>query len=291
MIKVSTSLLAAALMCMPAIPTFAQITQFKIIDDGGSGPYPAIAATEESLSDYVVYRPRDLATAAHQGTLPVLVFGNGACVDNSSEYERTLTEIASQGYVIVAIGALQLGGERETKNTAASMLIDALNWLGKRASQTGNDYYHNINLKKVGVMGHSCGGAQTLSVSNDPRVSTSILFNAGMGDMNMAGANSDSLKQLHAPLLYIIGGPLDIAHANAVLDYERIQTLPVAFADLAEGGHSGTFAEPNGGSFSKVSLAWLDWQLKNQHQYAPLFLNGELPHIFNGWSVKAKNFN
>lgn len=289
MIKILITAVAASLV---SITASAQIIQSKIIDKGGSGPYPAIAATERTLTDYVVYRPKDLQAASNkEGPLPVLAFGNGGCMDSSITHERLLSEVASHGYVIVAIGALQLNGEREVKSTPSSMLVDAMDWLEQRAGDKGSDYYNRIDLQRLGVMGQSCGGAQVLVAAKDKRVRTSVMFNAGIGDMTMAGANADSLKHLHAPILYVIGGPEEVAHPNAGLDYDRLQHVPVVFADLADGGHMGTFAEAYGGSFTKVTLAWLDWQLKQQAQYAPLFLDGKLATTYDGWSVKAKNFN
>jgi hypothetical protein len=139
-------------------------------------------------------------------------------------------------------------------------------------------------------MGQSCGGAQVVYAAADPRVKTSVMFNSGMGEMTMAGADKESLKKLHAPIVYIIGGPSDVAFANAQLDYERINHIPVAFADLGTAGHMGTFGEEFGGSFSRVALAWLDWQFKGKGPGAKIFLNSELA-AFPGWTVKAKNFS
>lgn len=282
----------SAVLLTIAAPAMAQIIQSQTIDEGGSGPYPAIAATEKSLPNYVVYRPKNLSQAvAAEGPLPALVFGNGGCMDSSIPHERLLSDIASYGYVIIAIGALQITGERQVKSTPSSMLVDAMDWLQAYTTDKKSAYHGHINLQRLGAMGQSCGGAQVLYASADTRVRTSVMFNSGIGDMTMAGANAESLKQLHAPILYVIGGPSEVAHPNAILDYERLQQVPVAFADLEEGGHMGTFAEPYGGSFSRVTLAWLNWQLKNQAQYAPLFLDGQLATTYTGWSVTAKNFN
>ena len=70
----------------------------KVIDDGGSGMFKAIAVKEEGLPDFVIYRPKDfMYTHARQGAVPILLFGNGGCSDTSIGYERMLTEIASHG--------------------------------------------------------------------------------------------------------------------------------------------------------------------------------------------------
>jgi len=269
----------------------AQVINQKVVDGGGSGPYSAIAATEATLPDYVVYRPDDIAAAAAaEGGLPVLAFANGGCSNTSITHERVLSEIASHGYLVVAIGALQMTrGERESAATEATMLTDALDWLADRNADPDSEYREHVALDRIALGGQSCGGAQILAVAADPRIDTYVMFNSGMGDMSMAGASAESLESVHGPIVYIIGGPSDVAFANAEGDYERIDEVPVAFADLTEGGHMGTFGEEYGGSFAHMALAWLDWQLKGEDDGAPIFLEGDLAE-FSGWTMKSKNF-
>jgi hypothetical protein len=114
------------------------------------------------------------------------------------------------------------------------------------------------------------------------------MFNSGIGNMTMAKADKESLLKLHAPIVYIIGGPSDIAYANAEIDYERITHVPVAVTNL-DAGHMGTFGEEFGGAFSRMALAWLDWQFKGRQANAAVFVKNELTN-FPGWTVKSKNF-
>lgn len=66
-----------ALLLLSTI-SYGQVIISKIVDDGGSGQYKAIAATEESLADFVVYRPENIAEAVkNEGKSPVLVWTNG----------------------------------------------------------------------------------------------------------------------------------------------------------------------------------------------------------------------
>lgn len=272
-------------------PGSTGVIKKKIIDEGGTGLYKAVACVEKSLPDYVVYRPADLVFAAEkEGKLPVLVFANGGCSDTSITHEKMLSEVASHGYVVIAIGSMQMDiKDREHKSTPSSMLTDAINWIEKESRNADSEYFNRVDINKIAAGGQSCGGAQALSVASDPRIKNYMMFNSGMGDMEMAGASKKSLKNLHAPIIYIIGGPSDIAYENAQKDYERIsKKIPVAFADLTEGGHMGTFPQIFGGSFSKMALAWLDWQLKGK-DYSAIFLQSELSG-FPGWTMKTKNF-
>ena len=80
----------------------------------------------------------------------------------------------------------------------------------------------------------------------------------------------DILQKLHQPVIYINGGEKDIAYANGMDDFEKIEKVPVAMTNL-DVGHGGTYAQPNGGEFAKVALAWLKWQLKGDETAAKMF--------------------
>lgn len=270
---------------------YAQVTKTKVIDNGGSGNYTSIAVTEKSLPDFVVYRPENIQKVAmQQGKLPILVWANGGCMNSSIHQERLLSELASHGYIIVAIGALQMTiEEREHEPTPEDELLKALDWIAKQARKKGSDYYNNVDLDKIAAGGHSCGGAQTLRIAYDQRIKTYLILNAGMGNMTMAGASSESLQTLHAPIIYMIGGKSDIAYENAILDYNRINHVPVAFANHTTAGHGATFSEQYGGSFAQMTIDWLDWQFKNKDN-SDIFLNNDLSNYL-GWSIKAKGFN
>lgn len=270
---------------------FSQIVQTKTIDEGGSGPYEAIAVSEKSLPDFVVYRPKDIKTAVEgEGKLPVMVFGNGACANTSITHEKLLSEIASHGYIVIAIGALKMANDPHFESTEAKLLIDALDWISQQAGNSKSDYYQGIDTKKIASGGQSCGGAQVMATANDERIKTYLMFNSGMGDMSMAGASSISLQSLNGPVIYIVGGEADIATANALLDYDRINSVPVAFTNMLEGDHGGTFHKKYGGSFARMAINWLDWQLKGDDEKASVFLKSD-SSTFPGWDIKTKNFN
>jgi len=284
------SLLILAVLFTNVFVGSAQGIKEKVIDGCGRGPYKAIAVSEETLPGFAVYRPQNIQEAVKkEGRLPVMVWANGACVNSSVEHERFLTEIASHGYVIVAIGDLQMTSEaRANKSTPDTMLLTAINWMEKHAKEKGNDYYANVDLGKIAAGGMSCGGAQTLRVAADSRIKTYMIFNSGMGDMTMAGASTKSLENLHGKIIYIIGGETDIAYANAVMDYDRIKHVPVVFANLPGIGHGGTYAQEYGGSFAQMAIDWLDWQFKGK-DHSALFLKNDLSK-YPGWTMKAKNF-
>lgn len=263
----------------------------KIIDEGGSGPYKAEAIAETSLPGFVVYRPADIpAAVTREGALPLLVFANGGCNDTSLPHERLLNDVASYGYIVIALGEMQDSiSDRELHKSPNSDMIKAIDWAEAQNAKKGSPYFGNIDMEYVALGGQSCGGAQVLANAADPRVKTYLMVNSGMGDIQMADASKENLKNLHGPVLYLIGGEGDIAYGNAVKDYDRIDNVPVAFANQVRVGHGGTFHEPYGGSFSPMVRSWLGWQFKDKRSEIDVFLRNSLKD-FPDYTMKAKNF-
>ncbi len=269
----------------------AQVLKSKTVDDGGSGMFKSVAVKEKTMKDFVIYRPKDLMHAhARCGDLPVLLFGNGGCSDTNIGYERMLSDVASHGYIVVAIGEMQDKRlDRKEGRSESSELTRGLDLLLKLNRTKGTDYYHFIDTTRIAAAGHSCGGAQVLCNASDPRLKTYLILNAGMGDMEMAGASRASLSKLHAPVLYIVGGPSDVAFVNAQKDFGRISHVPVCLANHPASGHGGTYHDQYGGDYGRLVTAWLDWHLKDKKENASLFLK-ESPEGYAGWETKSKNF-
>ena len=263
----------------------------KVIDEGGSGPYKAEAVSESTLPDFTIYRPADLlGTVTQNGPLPLIVFANGACNDTSLPYERMLSDLSSYGYLVVALGEMQDSiTDRELHKSPTEDMIRAIDWAESQNKDADSPYFKKIDMEYVGLAGHSCGGAQVLANCADERVKTCILFNSGMGEMEMAGASKESLKNLHCPILYILGGDTDIAYKNALADYGRIDNVPVAFANQLRVGHDGTFHDQYGGSYSRMLRAWLSWQFKDQRNNIDIFLRNRM-NEFPDYTMMAKNF-
>ena len=292
-----TLLAAGVLTIVPMSATAAdtindQVTRQKEVENGGSGRYRAIVVSEKTLPKFTVYRPRNVQFAARrEGPLPILIWCNGACSGSSLDYERLLNEMASHGYVIVAIGTFRMSSsDPEDNGSSEKMVVDAINWLVKQEKQATSDYYHAINVKNIALSGHSCGGAQAIANCSNSRVKTLLIMNAGMGNgVNMGGASPQTLNSLHCPVIYMTGGTSDVAYENAKVDYGKVKK-PVVWADLSNAGHGGTYWDPYGGQFAKLALKWMDWHLKGYKQNARIFLKPDLKGFSDNWSVKNRNF-
>jgi len=276
---------------------FAAETARRTVEDGGTGAYPAVMVTEDTIATHTVFRPTDLSAFGDERKLPVIAWGNGACANSPWEHVNFLSEIASHGYLVVAIGPMPPveGRPGRTGPTQSSMMLDAIHWAIAQNAAADSVYAGKIDTTSIAVAGMSCGGLQTLEVAPDPRVKTvlvcnsGILPNPGAGMGGMPALTKDHLAKLHSPTLYLLGGETDIAYGNGMDDFERINHVPV-FVGNIDVGHGGTYGQPHGGDYAIVATAWLDWQLKGDAEAAKMFVGtpGGVAQM-DGWVVGKKN--
>ena len=272
---------------------------FVVIEDGGTGPHPAVATEARTLPGMTLFRPRDLSAFGDEKKLPVLLWGNGACANTTFEHKNFLNEIASHGYLIVAIGLLDEIHERgagSRQKTKSSQLLTGLDLILAENKSAESIYFGKIDVSMVAAMGMSCGGLQVIEISGDPRISTTVVCNSGVLPTpsplpGMPALGKEILKEFHAPVLYLMGGPKDIAYDNAMDDFKRVDHVPIVMTNLNV-GHAGTYARPHGGEYTPVALAWLDWQLKGKEKASKMFM-GENSTLARDaeWTVETKNFN
>ncbi|PDP84534.1 alpha/beta hydrolase [Glycomyces fuscus] len=243
----------------------------------GTGPYDAEYVTTLRLRDHTVYRPVDLPEGER---LPVVAWGNGACRADGTWFENILTEFASHGFLVIANG--RPGG---TGRTDPEMLTEAVDWAIEENGRLFSEYRGHIDTDSIAVMGQSCGGLETYEVADDPRIDTTVLWNSGL----LTDRDNDLLEDLHAPVAYFTGGPDDIAYENALDDYGRLPRGLPAFIGHLDVGHYGTFAEPNGGEYGRVGVAWLRWQLKGDQQARREFVGEDCGLCSTEWDTDSKN--
>ncbi|UVO54379.1 hypothetical protein [Sphingomonas sp. SUN039] len=261
---------------------------------GGTGRFKAEMRSEPSLPTHTIYAPRDLKAA---GKLPVIVWGNGACANAGNRFQFFLTEIASHGYAIVAVGPVGPDwlatnqsrtppgspppppappGSRK-QETKAPQLIDGLEWALKENARPGSRYYGRLDPSRLAVMGQSCGGLQAIwAASNDTRFKTLIVWNSGTfpdgaPPLDGADATKENLKRLHLPVAWISGDERDVAFKNSNADFDRVEGIRAMRLWGAGIGHGGTYREPGGGRFAQIGAAWLDWQLKGDAKAGRMF--------------------
>jgi predicted alpha/beta-hydrolase family hydrolase len=244
-----------------------------------------------------VFRPKDLSALGEKLKLPLVVWGNGACANSPWEHVNFLSEVASHGFLVVAIGPMPAEGQRGGPGgpNKSPLLLNAIDWALAQNSDKASRYFQKLDTNKIAVAGMSCGGLQALEVAPDKRTATAMIFNSGIlpnpgaGRGGMPTLTKEHLAKLHTPTLYVLGGEKDIAYRNGMDDVRRINHVPIFAANLHV-GHGGTYGKPHGGEFAKVATAWLQWQLRADKEAAKMFV-GEPCGLAkqDGWRVEKKN--
>jgi hypothetical protein len=257
----------------------------------GSGPYPATREEPASLPTHTIYRPADLTRTPR---LPILLWANGGCRNTSVEFTRFLGELASHGYLVVAVGRSTIpflvirgsiaavAGQKDSSGNLyvmldASYLNKGLDWAIAENSRAGSPLYGKLDTGKVATMGQSCGGPQALVAAHDPRVTTVLALNssfptvASPGMTGVAPSTNWTADKLTIPAALFNGGPADSGYLGAEQTYKALaSTLPALKASLTSVGHTGAYPMPEL-RYTHAVLAWLDWTLKRDTTAATNF--------------------
>lgn len=252
------------------------------------------------LPGYTVYRPSDLKGDAH-GKLPVVVWSNGGCAATNDSHLYFLTQLAAHGFVVVAYGAPQVhsspGGLAEE-----GRLSSAIDWAFSPPEKGGPTYFNRLDARKIATAGHSCGGIDAIwTGANDDRVKTIVSMNSGCFPGTSAGGLSgplavcrDDLRALDSPVMFIAGGPMDVAYNNSLESFNLVATVPAVLASHETAGHSGFFGSaPRTVQLQAVQavVEWLDGTL-NGNAESLSFLVGPDPVLgqLDGWTVESTGF-
>ena len=92
---------AFIVMCIIALVAAAAPAQTK---RDGSGPYAVIIEGDPGIPGQTIYRPEKLSEFSKKNPLPIFAWGNGACMNSNTMYAPFLADIASNGFLVVAIG-------------------------------------------------------------------------------------------------------------------------------------------------------------------------------------------
>jgi dienelactone hydrolase len=294
----------------------------------GTGQYPAVAESREDLRSHTIYRPQNMPesplpvlvwgnggcsdnglshsiflreVASHGYYIIALGYARSEPAPRPQNGQPAARPPGPPPGAAPAAGPGQRRGQiggggqlpldpTETDATVVAQMDMALAWAYAMNELSSSELQGHLDMTRIGVAGHSCGGLQTIKYSADPRVKTSMIFDSGVynvpGGMSRVKVGKFDLYSLHGPVAYITGGPTDQAHPNALDDASRLTHVPV-FLGWLPVGHGGTFSRPNGGDWAKIAVNWLDWQLKGDADAGEWFVGEDCGYCTDAeWNVE-----
>lgn len=241
--------------CTPSTPYNTNVS--------GTGTHKVIVETnaDPGIKEGTIFRPEDLGSGKNY---PIFVWGEGACALDGLGNSAAMAEIASHGYFVIADGTPKGSGSRPMNMSNLEEMgrpaLAYVSWIIAENRKPCSAYYQSIDTSKIGANGFSCGGLFAMGTAADPRITTWGLNSSGSFSDNAALWN-----KVHTPVL-IVEGKTDAtgAYTNGLRDFNGISPLghTVMFFSHNTFGHGGDLWSANGGEFTKIDLAWLNWWLK-----------------------------
>jgi hypothetical protein len=251
--------------------------------------FPVVREGAHGDGRYTVFRPSDPRAAGR--ALPVLAFGNGACAHTDNrEVTRALTFIASKGVVVVDTGSVDGSPNGVPSGSPIpSLLTDAITWAEREQGRSGSPLSQRLDLTRVATAGHSCGGLEALVAGQDRRVSAVVSLDSGLFADGSFGYSRSELRKLHTPVLFLDGGPSDIAHDNTRANYDLV-TVPAVLAEQPQAGHVGFITGDQMAEGMTAVVHFLDMVLNGNQTARAYVLSPSGLAARPPWTVASKNF-
>ncbi|MDT8397760.1 MAG: hypothetical protein RQ899_04010 [Pseudomonadales bacterium] len=257
------------------------------------GPYTTMTEGAFASERHILFRPAELSAFPARDTLPVLVWGNGGCAINNPRYGEYLGTIASHGFLVLTTASV--AGDEQSRRQTADDLLAAIAWAETENTRAGSPLQGRIDTAHVAVMGQSCGGFLSVGLGTDPRVGTIGVFNSGVSAPDPNGpagtlATTDSLAQLHGPVLFINGGEVDFMYGPSRANFDLVKHVPAFYGARDNAGHTATMYHPGGGEFANVASNWLRYQFKGDAEAGKMFVGAQCSLCTNpNWETAAKS--
>ncbi len=257
----------------------------------GSGPHDVIVETnsDPGIKEGTIFRPADLGGSEQY---PIFVWGEGGCSQDGLSNATAMAEIASHGYFVIADGTPNGSGnrvmDRSSLEAMGAPLIAYIDWAIAENQKPCSAYYHSLDTTKLASNGFSCGGLMSQGTVTDPRIIT-----WGVTSSGMAGAVQAFYDTIHTPVLFVEGGADDIAYDGGLEGYEKVSELNVPVLWFSKAlGHGGDLFQADGGDFTRINLAWLNWWLKGDETATGkgLLVGPDCPYCGDSaWEVMSTN--
>lgn len=256
----------------------------------GSGPHQVIVETnsEPGIREGTIFRPAELGEGERY---PIFVWGQGGCSRKGFDAEAAMAQIASHGYFVVADG--DPGGSEPNRalGGGGDVLLRYIDWIQGENEKPCSAYHQAIDTEKVAANGFSCGGLMAAGTAADPRMTT-----WGHTSSGSFSVDQNFYSSIHSPVIIITGTADSLgAHENGQRDYDNISKrndIPVMMFAKVGADHGGDLWAQNGGHFTRISLAWLNWWLKGDETATGkgMLVGGSCPYCTdNTWIISSAN--
>ena len=273
-----------------ATPIAALLTLGSASTSASAADPAVIKESAANLPGFNVYRP---AAAPKGAKLPVIVWANGGCVRADATWTTLFERWARAGCFVVTVS--QLPGAAATARSTPEDQAAALDWAVKENSSAASPYRGVLDTSRLAVAGNSCGGITALTVaSRDRRLkSVFVLSGSSVGPGQKVEAAQPIMSKVSAPVLYVVGGPEDVATGPARMDYDL---LPKGGAGVvvnrSSADHRTVSTDPGMlRDAAEISLTWFNATLKGDRAARKTLTSSICAGCDSKtWSVKSKNF-
>lgn len=225
-------------------------------------------ATAEKWAKYEVYYPTALESGSEK--YPVIVVANGSGV-RASRYPAVFQHYASWGFIVI-------GNEHDT-SYAGDSADASLEYLIQANDDPNSVLYQKVDLKNVGIVGHSQGGVGTFAaITAQPH---SDMYKAAV---SLSPVPEESAKTIHwdydpsnisIPVMILAGTENDTISADQLKElYSHISS------DKVMAIHSGMNHPQMLYTADGYVTAWFMWQLQGDDEAAKAFV-GETPELLS----------
>lgn len=232
-----------------------------------------------------IYRPMDLDATGEP--LPVIVWANGGCYRSDFTWAPLFERWAAGGFVVLALTEHPVNGPLAV--TSAAEQGELIDWAFAQADAEGI-YKGKLDKERIVAAGNSCGGVTALGMTaQEDRVGAVFVLS---GSSAFAGADTAVMSAIKVPVGYVVGGPEDIAGANATADYDALSAdVPAMIISRNMGDHqtvsTDTMILPQ---VAEMALNWMDLALNGTPEAAAVLTS---PTVCEGcpsgtWTLKSR---
>lgn len=239
------------------------------------GPFSTVTISNTGPNEaYTVFRPETLGQDGFMHS-PV-VFGPGV-LTSPSNYASFLRNVASHGFVVIAVNSLSGSPGSATNRTA---MIEGLDWIIAQNDVSGV-YQGKLEVTRAIAMGYSIGATTAVDAGDHANVITTISIHG-----------HTITSALHGPLFLITGTEDDVQLQQGTFDSSTVQTF---LATLEGAAHMDFVLEAgsNGGGLEGTAvIAWLRFWINNDTGAQNYFYGADCVLCGSPWvNPQRKNWN